>query len=113
MDDFGDDKSRERSWRLWVLKALAIAGALTFLAIVMVNACATYAAPTKAGPVVNPAPAAPGSTAAPAATAPPPSYNDPTLMAPTKAGPVFRPRPAPPPAQSAPEPQQQAPSGGW
>jgi hypothetical protein len=84
-----------------ILKALAIASALAFLAVVMVNACARYAAPTKAAPVVHPAPAP---------AAPPPPYDhDEMRAAPTKAAPVFEPRPlVRPPKQSA-EPQRQAP----
>ena len=110
-----DDESQERSLGRLVLKALAIAGALTFLAIVMVNACATYAAPTKAGPVVNPVNPGPSPLRnVEPAPEPPPAHLDPALMAPTKAGPVFRPspRPARPPAQLEPVEQQQAP-GGW
>jgi hypothetical protein len=88
-----------------ILKVLAIGSALTFLAVMMVNACAThaahtYAAPTKAAPVVHPAPA-------PAAP-PPGSWDDESEMrAPaTKSGRVFRPRRLAPAAQPA--PQQQA-----
>ena len=90
-----------------ILKGLAIASALAFLAVVMVNACARYAAPTKAAPVVHPAPA---PAAAPAAAPPPPDHDyDKMRGAPTKAAPVFEPRPlVRPPKQSA-EPQRQAP----
>src|SRR5262245_47630100 len=91
-----------------LLKVLAIGSALTFLAVVMVNACAnraapTYAAPTKAAPVVHPPPAsAPAQAPAPppARAVPPPTLeaDDIDMRAPaTKSGPVFRPRRRAPP----------------
>jgi hypothetical protein len=94
-----------------ILKVLAIGSALTFLAVMMVNACATraaspqsaptrgaptngvpiYAAPTKAAPVFHPAPA-------PAPPPPTPADDEDELRAPaTKSGRVFRPRRRAPP----------------
>ena len=59
-----DERGPRQGFGRLVLKALAIASGLTFLTIVMVNACATsaknnypaYNAPTKAAPVVSPPP---------------------------------------------------------
>ena len=91
------DDGKRQGLRWLVLKVLAIASALTFLTIVMVNACATYAAPTKpaptkAAPVVNPSPRPP-QMAAPA----------------TKSMAVVPPRPLIQPAAQAPQ-QQAAPA---
>ncbi len=110
-----------------ILKVLAIGSALTFLAVMMVNACAThraptqaapasaaptdaipiYAAPTKAAPVFHPAP-----MPAPVRAAPPKDDEDDLRAPATKSGRVFQPRrraPAAPEAaqQQAPPPQQQ------
>jgi len=100
-----------------VLKALAITSALTFLAIMMVNACLApprpapvYAAPTKAAPVLPPGEL--HDTAAPAPTQAPPAEPEPVYAPATKSMTVLRPRPltqAPPQQapQQAPAPQQQ------
>jgi hypothetical protein len=111
------DVVRTQGLGLLILKVLAVGSALTFLAVVMVNACAThpahtqgapspgvpiYAAPTKAAPVFHPAPVR-------AAPQPLPADDEDELRAPaTKAAPVFQPRrraPAAPQQQAAP-PQQ-------
>ena len=89
-----DERGRPQGLGRLLLKALAIASGLTFLAIVMVNACATYAAPTKAAPVVSPARGQPA-----AAPEPPPEIRD--LMPPTKAAPVVPPRPLVAPASKS------------
>jgi hypothetical protein len=99
-----------------VLKALAITSALTFLAIMMVNACLApprttpvYAAPTKASPVLSPVELRDNAASAVQA---PPAEPDPVYAPATKSMTVMRPRPlmqAPPQQapQQAPAPQQQ------
>jgi hypothetical protein len=99
-----------------VLQAFAVVSALAFIALLMINACTAYMAPTKAGPVVAPAApaAAPPPTAAPApapAPAPEEEAKEKEFLPATKAGPVFRRRPAVLPADlpaPAHGPQQQA-----
>jgi hypothetical protein len=111
------DDGKRQGLRWLVLKVLAIASALTFLTIVMVNACATYAAPTKpaptkAAPVVNPQRAQPAMYAAPTKAAPVvnPSPRPPQMAAPaTKSMAVVPPRPLIQPAAQAPQ-QQAAPA---
>jgi hypothetical protein len=76
-----------------VLKGLAIASALTFLTIVMINACAVYAPATKAQPAGQRPAAAPAPAPAPPSAADP-DLDQRTMLAPaTKAAPVMRPRP--------------------
>jgi hypothetical protein len=102
-----EDRAPRQGLGRLLLKALAIMSALAFLAIVMVNACAHYLAPTKAAPVVSPrepVAAPPASTNGPPAgdateegpmNRLPPSRpeTDPMVAPATKSGAVVRPRP--------------------
>ena len=111
-----DEGGRPQGLGRLLLKVLAIASALTFVVIVMVNACANYAAPTKAAPVVSPARGQPTAAPAPGpakpdllpATKSAPVVAPPPLVAPaTKSAAVIGPRPLLMPLPSDETPQQQ------